>query len=122
MVKINLKILLKQSENKDSLFETTGYMKENKKIIYYDEDKQTKNIYDLEKDILVRENNEYKIDLCFREEVKSNMRLKESNLTVNIPLKTNKIDNIINKIVIKYMIDNDDFEYHIEYEVQNEHN
>lgn len=117
MAKVNLKISLKQSNISEITFNTVGYYNESK-IIYYDKETNVKNIYDLIDDHLIRENDEMIINLTFLDENKSKMELKKSNSIISIPLKTLNIDKNENRIQINYKIEEDNFDYNIEYEVQ----
>lgn len=86
----------------------------NNKINYLEQNKTTV-LFEQEKKVLIRENEEIYMELFFQEE-KGNIYIKSLRNNIELAIKTKKIDITKNKIVIQYEMDKNDYLYEIEME------
>lgn len=103
-------------ENKDNTVVTkTTAIYQDKKIKYMEEDNTTV-VYNYTKHRLIRENNELKIEYVFSIEnnTKGLLYIKELNKTMEINIKTKKIEEENINSYIEFEIDKDLFKYRIE--------
>lgn len=111
MSKIRVKVTIKNNEVNDTL-ETNAIMQD--EIIKYQEQDDTKVIYDYSKKKLVRDNNQMKMTYYFDNESESSILVKEYDRYIKPIIKTDSIRRSINDIEIKYSIENEKFIYRIE--------
>ncbi len=103
-----------ENETKKDVFETNGIIQENK--LKYKDNDSTMMIYDYEKQILFRENNELKITYPFslKEKTIGIIELKDLNQLLNVEIETKKINRKKNDIEIEYRMENQIFRYQVE--------
>ena len=103
-------------ENREEkvITETTAIYRDN--IIKYKEEDNTTVVYNYKKHKLVRENKELRIEYIFSDakEMTGLLFIKELNKTININIKTRKIEEDKINISIEFEIDKDKFKYKIE--------
>lgn len=83
--------------------------------INYKEQNKTDVLFDMDQKILMRENKEMYMEFFFQTQ-KGYIHPKDLKNTIEIEIKSKKIDIQPNKIVIKYEIENDPYVYQIEME------
>jgi len=110
---IDIKISISNNETTEN-YETKAIIQNN--IIKYKEKDNTIVKYNLEENILNRENTKLRLNYIFK--LKNNtigkIFSKELNKEVSINIFTNKIQRKYNNIIIEYEIDNINFIYRIE--------
>lgn len=110
---IDIKISISNNETTEN-YETKAIIQNN--IIKYKEKDNTIVKYNLEENILNRENTKLRLNYIFK--LKNNtigkIFSKELNKEVSINIFTNKIQRKYNNIIIEYEIDNTNFIYRIE--------
>lgn len=111
MPRIEIKATIINSEETKEL-KTKAILQD--EIIKYKEDDTLVSI-DLERHILTRDNNNYKLLYNF-DENKGSINLKENNQIVEIPIITKNIERKNNDIKIEYAVENDIFKYQVEEE------
>lgn len=113
MPKININVSISNNEIKDS-YKLVSIISDN--IIKYKEKDNTKVLYNLDKNTLIRENDTLRMEYFFDnlENTIGTIYLKELKRTINIDIETTKLEKINNNINIEYKIDNDIFRYRIE--------
>ncbi len=109
MPRIEIKATIINSEETKEL-KTKAILQD--EIIKYKEDDTLVSI-DLERHILTRDNNNYKLLYNF-DENKGSINLKENNQIVEIPIVTKNIERKNNDIKIEYAVENDIFKYQVE--------
>mgnify|MGYP006870760728 CR=1 FL=1 len=113
MPKININVSISNNEIKDS-YKLVSIISDN--IIKYKEKDNTKVLYNLDKNTLIRENDTLRMEYFF-DNLKNTIGtiyLKDLKRTINIDIETTKLEKINNNIDIEYKIDNDIFRYRIE--------
>lgn len=110
VIKVKIKVTL--IANKSMLETKTTAVFTKKEIIYYEKD-NTKAIYNYQKDILIRDNNELYLEINFRNN-EMIVFVKEINKKLKLPIKTEYIKKATNKLEIKYINDNNINIYKIE--------
>ncbi len=109
MPKINIRVsITNQIETKTK--EMVGTLSD--QLLKYRENDLTV-ILNYEKDILTRENKDYKIKYDFKND-KGSIHLKDNSFDVMIPIKTIKKERKNNDIKIEYQIEEESFLYQIE--------
>ena len=103
MSKINIETSLKKNNIDDINLKTQGILQDGR--IKYKEDK-VMNILDIEKEILERKTEEYKLSIDFK-----NKKLITEYLELNLSIIEKQKEQ--NKIKMKYKIEEDIFEYEI---------
>ena len=113
MPKRKIKATIENNDNK-VLTSTTAIYQDN--IIKYKEEDGTIVTYNYHKHRLIRENKELKIEYIFLEEKKTKglLFIKELKKTMNINLKTKKIEEEKINTYIEFEIDKELFKYRIE--------
>lgn len=106
--------IVKIKNKEETIKEKVEIESKNNKISYL-ENKKTKVLFDLEKEILMRENKEIYMELFFKEE-KAIIYIKNLRKNIEIVLKTKKIDISNNKIVIQYEMEKNLYLYELEME------
>lgn len=114
--KINLTGYIKDKYNKET-FQTKGI--KNKKNISYQIDNYKYKLKIIDSQIiLIRENKDIKSILLFEKnkEIPATYTIKDNNISIEINIKTNKIEIKDNSIKINYLIldSNEEYEYYIE--------
>lgn len=107
---IKIKSIITNKEEK-IITKTKGIIIDN--TIKYQENDDTKVIFNYNNYELIRENKDYKIIYNFSKE-QGNITIKEINSIINIPLKTIKITQKEQFINIEYQIEEKIFNYRIE--------
>ena len=110
---IDIKISISNNETTEN-YETKAIIQNN--IIKYKEKDNTIVKYNLEENILNRENTKLRLNYIFKLKNKKIGKIfsKELNKEVSINIFTNKIQRKYNNIIIEYEIDNINFIYRIE--------
>ena len=113
MPKIKLKVLIKSNDN-NTEFETMAILQEN--LIKYKETDETTVVFDCNNLILTRENNELRMEYRFNEErpTTGKILVKDLNKELEIEIKTKKIERKGNDVKIQFIVENNEFLYHIE--------
>ncbi len=113
MPKINIKVSISDDTNNDS-YEIKSIIQD--EIIKYKEKDNTLVKYDLNKNILTRENDNLRMEYVFdkENETEGNIFIKELNNNIKILINTNKLNRINNNIDIEYKIEDNIFNYRIE--------
>lgn len=113
MPKININVSISNNEIEDS-YKLVSIISNN--IIKYKEKDNTKVLYNLDNNTLIRENDTLRMEYLFDNLKKTvgTIYLKDLKRTINIDIETKKIEKINNNINIEYKIDNDIFKYRIE--------
>lgn len=119
LTKIHLKGYLKDITNDETTKIDTKALKNHQKITYYlDNEKYTLKIMNPTKLILNRNTNEVESTYYFEENkvLPTSYSLKENGLSLNIDIRTNKIEISDNYIKIQYTVidSNNNYEYYIE--------
>ena len=107
-------IIRVENANKIEEFKTNVIIQDN--FLKYKEKDNTTMIIDTKNNILVRENNNIKIEIPFSKNNKTigRINLKEMNKVLNVEVKTNKIEKENNNIEINYEIEKQKFIYNME--------
>ena len=113
MPKIKALIRLENDDKTDE-FKTTAIIHDN--LLKYKEKDNTTMIIDLEKNIIIRENNELKIEfpLSLSHKTKGSIYLKEFDKKLTVEITTKKIEKNNNDIEIQYKIEKQLFKYYME--------
>ena len=113
MPKINIKVSISDNTNNDS-YEIKSIIQD--EIIKYKEKDNTLVKYDLNKNILTRENDNLRMEYVFNKgnETEGTIFIKELNNNIKILINTNKLNRINNNIDIEYVIEDNIFNYRIE--------
>lgn len=113
MSKIKIRILIENGKEKRR-WETTAIYQD--KILKYQEEDKTKVILNLKDYSLTRENNEMKMSYLFQKnkETIGTIKIKEYYRSLDIKIKTIKLERKNNNIEIKYIVENEEFLYKIE--------
>lgn len=113
MPKIKINVTIKNKEDNQK-YDVTSIFQED--ILKYKEKNSTKVIFDYKKNILVRENNELRMEYYFDsgKKTKGLIEIKELNKKIEVEIETKKIERKNNDIEILFRIENDDFLYKIE--------
>ena len=113
MAKILVKTNLK-TKNKVISYEGKGIFSDNV-IVFYEND--VKNYFRLDELYLIRETCDSKITLNFSSDSYAQVLLKKENYILPLKLEINYLKKIDNKLIIKYKLENDVFEFTLDYEV-----
>ena len=113
MPKINIKVSISDNTNNDS-YEIKSIIQD--EIIKYKEKDNTLVKYDLNKNILTRENDNLRMEYVFNKEneTEGTIFIKELNNNIKILINTYKLIRINNNIDIEYVIEDNIFNYRIE--------
>ena len=113
MPKIDIKVTIK-NDLEDSSYETSAIIHDG--IIAYKEKDDTKVMYSLETNSLVRENDELRMDYLFDMSKKTNgtITIKEYNKDVYVSILTKKIERKNNDIEVHFSIEDKEFLYKVE--------
>ena len=113
MPKRKIKATIENSDN-EVITTTTAIYQD--KIIKYKEDDNSTVVYNYKKHKLTRENTEIKIEYIFSEgnETTGLLFIKDLNKTININIKTKKIEEDKINSLIEFEIDKEKFKYKIE--------
>ena len=109
MPKVKINYFL--NSNKTRTFETTGVL--NKNLLTF-KDEEVMFVFDIEKCILKRKNDEYDLYLSFLDN-KSSLNMKKLGI-ININLKTKNLEKNDNIIIINYLLNEEEFNLKINYE------
>jgi len=115
MKEVNLKILLKNSDT-DKISNIIGIFDEKSNILRYSDD-NIEHILDLNKKLLIRENNDFIMKLNFNSKGENNMNIfyKELSRELNFNINIKELKSSTNMLYIKYIInDIENIEYMIE--------
>ena len=113
MPKLKILVTIKNEEENTS-YEVDAIIQDN--ILKYKENNNTMVLYNYDRNILTRENEELRMDYVFdiKRKTKGTIQVKEINQKVDIDLKTNKLERKNNDIEVHFSIDDKDFLYRIE--------
>lgn len=113
MPKIDIKVTI-SSDNNNNSYKIKSIIQDD--IIKYREQDNTLVKYDLNKNLLIRENDNLRMEYLFDKDnvTEGNIFIKELNNNVNVLINTNKLDRINNNIDIEYVIEDNLFNYRIE--------
>ncbi len=113
MPKINIKVEIKNEE--DHISSTTTGIINDERLKYKEEDETTVT-FDYEKNILVRENEEWKMIYPFHinEKTKGIIEMKKMDRSIHLELETEKIERKNHDIKIHYLIEGNKYLYQIE--------
>lgn len=113
MPKLKIKVTVINEEGKSN-YETTAILCDN--ILKYKENKETTVLYNYEKNSLLRENSELRMDYVFdlKRKTEGILQIKELDHTVRVPIHTKKIERNNINIEINFEIEKKDFLYCIE--------
>ncbi len=107
-IKIKIKTNNKQKENNYKAIVSNDYS-----VFKYIEEDTTKTVFDMNKNVLSRENDELYMEYFF-DKNKGKVYIKEIDKEFLIDLKKVKVDRKDNNIKISYNIDEDKFIYELE--------
>ena len=108
----NKKLRITINNNRNNSYDVLGEY-DNEIYNYIESDTNTKVLFDVEKEILSRSNDELDMNYDFNNEIGSiYVKDLERNIDVTIKVLNKEINN--NKVSINYMIDEDTFNYIIE--------
>lgn len=113
MPKKEIKASIKNDDTNNSI-NTTAIIYDG--ILKYKENENTKVILDLNNNILIRENNEFRMEYKYdiKKETKGKIFIKELNKEIELKIKTKKYVKKDELIIINFSIENNNFEYRIE--------
>ena len=102
------------NEEENISYETTSILQDN--VLKYKENNNTMVFYDYEKNSLVRENAELRMDYSFdvSRKTEGSIEIKELGRKMSIPIETKKLERKNNDIEIKYQVEGMEFLYKIE--------
>ena len=103
-----------KNEEEDTSYEVDAIHQDNK--IKYKEENNTLVLYDYDKNILTRENEELRMDYHFinHEKTSGIIQVKELGKKIIIPVYTRELNKDNNNVEIKYEIETKEFLYRIE--------
>ncbi len=111
MPKIRMKVGITNQNEKQTIQVSAIFQDD---ILKYKEN-DTRVILDYTKHILIRENDNYKMIFHFNDN-QGTIITKENNISIDIPIKTNKIERKEKDIIIEYIIEEEKFLYQVEEE------
>ncbi len=116
MPKINILVTIK-NDLTDSAYTTTAIKQDS--LLKYKEKDNTLVIYDYDKNSLVRENNELRMDYVFDMNKKTDgiITIKEFNKKLSVPIITNKLERKNNNIEIEFKVEDNLFLYKVEEQI-----
>ena len=113
MPKTKIKVTI-HNEEENSDFETNAILHEN--MLKYKENQETTVLWNYDKNSLVRENDELRMNYVFDKNRKTEgiIHIKELEKEIRVPIITKKIERKNNDIEIEFEIDKKDFLYKVE--------
>ena len=106
------------TEDKKEQYKVTVQIDDNKKLFYYKEPDKTSTIYNYEKNILKRDNEQMSLEFEFKlnEKTNNSIHIKELNNIINVEIFTHKIEKTNNGLIVIYEMNDTKFIYQIEKE------
>lgn len=113
MSKVRIKVDINNSEENNSK-EIDAIISNNK--LKYKEDDKTTVVYSYLENILIRENNELRMNYFFdlKKESTGNIYIKELNKKLEVKIKTTKLKIDNNNIEISFIVEDNKFNYKVE--------
>ena len=113
MPKTKILVTIK-NEEEDTSYEVPAILQDC--IMKYKEPNNTTVLYDYEKNSLIRENEELRMDYLFdmHKQTEGSIEIKELGQTIKLIIKTKELESKNHNIEIKFSIENKDFLYKIE--------